>query len=106
MVWYKHTYILHTLHICRGEGLATTILQGTVPGGRRPGRQQKRWEDKIEEWTNMKFAFKHRTESIQRQTRMEETSQQCQWCPNNQYWLRVKKKNLKKLCFTHQCLKI
>ena len=43
-------------HVSRGEGLATTILQGTVPGGRRPGRQQKRWEDNIEEWTNMKFA--------------------------------------------------
>ena len=27
------------------SGLAKTISQGTVKGGRRPGRQRKRWED-------------------------------------------------------------
>ena len=31
-------------HIPRSTGLAKTILQGTVQGGRR-GRQKKRWED-------------------------------------------------------------
>ena len=30
-----------------------TILQGTVQGGRRRGRQKKRWEDNIPEWTGM-----------------------------------------------------
>ena len=27
------------------SGLAKTILQGTVEGGRRQGRQKRRWED-------------------------------------------------------------
>ncbi|KAK2180118.1 hypothetical protein NP493_458g00012 [Ridgeia piscesae] len=35
------------------SGLAKTILQGTVQGGRRRGRQKKRWEDNIQEWTGM-----------------------------------------------------
>ena len=32
-----------------------TILQGTVKGGRRQGRQRKRWEDNIREWTGLVF---------------------------------------------------
>ena len=36
-------------------GLAKTILQGTVRGGRRQGRQKKRWEDNIREWTGLEF---------------------------------------------------
>ena len=31
------------------SGLATTILQGTVQGGRRKGKQRKRWEGNIKE---------------------------------------------------------
>ena len=34
-------------HVPRSSGLAKTILQGTVKGGRRQGRQRKRWEDNI-----------------------------------------------------------
>ena len=37
-------------HVSRSSGLAKTILQGTVKGKKR-GRQKKRWEDKINEWT-------------------------------------------------------
>ena len=37
-------------------GLAKAILQGTVKGGRRRGRQSKRWEDNIREWTGLEFA--------------------------------------------------
>ena len=33
-------------HVFGSSGLAKTILQGTVKGGRRQGRQRKRWEDK------------------------------------------------------------
>ena len=33
-------------HVSRSSGLAKTILQGTVKGGRRQGGQRKRWEDK------------------------------------------------------------
>ena len=34
-------------HASRSSGLAKTILQGTMKGGRRQGRQRKRWEDNI-----------------------------------------------------------
>ena len=37
-----------------------TILQGTVKGGRRQGRQRKRWEDDIREWTGLKFTKSQR----------------------------------------------
>ena len=40
-------------HVTRSSGLAKTVLQGTVPGGRRRGRQKKRWEDNIREWTGL-----------------------------------------------------
>ena len=42
-------------HVSRSSGLAKTILQGTVKVGRRQGRQRKRWEDNIREWTGLKF---------------------------------------------------
>ena len=40
-------------HISRSSGMAKTILQGTVKGARMLGRQKKRWEDNIKEWTVM-----------------------------------------------------
>ena len=43
-------------HVSRSSSLAKTILQGTVKGGRRQGRQRKRWEDNIGEWTGLEFA--------------------------------------------------
>ena len=42
-------------HVSRSSGLAKTILQGTVKGGRRQGGQRKRWEDHIREWTGLEF---------------------------------------------------
>ena len=42
-------------HISRSSGMAKTILQGTVRGARRRGRQKKRWEDNIKEWTGIGF---------------------------------------------------
>ena len=42
-------------HVSRSLGLANTILQGTVKGGRRQGRQRRRWEDNIREWTGLEF---------------------------------------------------
>ena len=39
---------------------AQTILQGTVKGGRRQGRQRKRWEDNIREWTGLEFGKSQR----------------------------------------------
>ena len=43
-------------HVSRSSGLAKTILQGTVKGGRRQRRQKKRWEDNIREWTGVELA--------------------------------------------------
>ena len=45
--WYSH--------VSRSSGLAKTILDGTVKGGRRQGRQKERWEDNIREWTGLGF---------------------------------------------------
>ena len=38
------------------SGLAKTILQGIMKWGRRQGRQKKRLEDNIKEWTGLEFA--------------------------------------------------
>ena len=46
--------------VSRSSGLAKTILQGTVKGGRRQGRQKKRWEDNIREWTGLDFGKSQR----------------------------------------------
>ncbi|WP_353805866.1 hypothetical protein, partial [Acinetobacter baumannii] len=40
-------------HVTRSLGLSKTILQGKVQGGRRRGRQKKRWEGNIREWTGL-----------------------------------------------------
>ena len=50
--WYSH--------VSRSSGLAKTILQGTVKGGRRQGRQREKCEDNIREWTGLEFAKSHR----------------------------------------------
>ena len=48
------------VYVSCSSGLAKTILQGTVKGGRRQGRQKKRWEDNIREWTGLEFAKSQR----------------------------------------------
>ena len=40
---------------------AKTTLQGTVKGGRRQGRQRKRWEDDVKEWTGLDSAKMEKT---------------------------------------------
>ena len=42
-------------HISRSSGMAKTILQGTVKGTTRRGKQKKRWKDNIKEWTGLEF---------------------------------------------------
>ena len=42
--------------VSRTSGMTKTILQGTVRGARRRGRQRKRWEDNIKEWTGRDFS--------------------------------------------------
>ena len=38
-------------HVTRHDSFSKTILQGTLKGGRRRGRQRKCWMDNIKEWT-------------------------------------------------------
>ena len=47
-------------HVSRSSDLAKTILQGTVKGERRQGRQRKKWEDNIREWTGLEFGKSQR----------------------------------------------
>ena len=42
-------------HVTRSSGLDKTIQLGTVQGRRRRGRQRKRWEDNIKEWTGLEW---------------------------------------------------
>ena len=44
----------------RSPGLAKIISQGTVKGGRRHGRQRKKWKDKIRKWTGLELAKSQR----------------------------------------------
>ena len=48
------------------------LLQGTVKGGRRQGRQTKRWEDSIREYTGLEFAKSQRAVE-NKEKQMEET---------------------------------
>ena len=52
MQWYGH--------VSRSSGLTKTILQVTAKGERRQGRQRKRWEDNIREWTGLEFVKSQR----------------------------------------------
>ena len=47
-------------HVSHSSGLAKTILQGTVKGGRKQGGQRKRWEDNIREWRGLELAKSQR----------------------------------------------
>ena len=47
-------------HVSRSSGLAKTVLQGTVKGEGRQGRQRKRWEDIIRKWTGVQFGKSQR----------------------------------------------
>ena len=59
--WYGHVF--------RSSGLAKTILQGTVKGGRRQDRQKKRWVDTISEWTDQEFTKSQRAVENRRKKR-------------------------------------
>ena len=43
-------------HVTRATGLANTIMQATVPGGRRRGSPKTCWHDNIKEWTELPLA--------------------------------------------------
>ena len=68
-------------HVSRSSGLAKTILQGTVKGGRRQGGQRKRWEDNIREWTGLEFGKSQR--AVENRENGENWLQNHLWCPND-----------------------
>ena len=68
-------------HVSRSSGLAKTILQGTVKGGRRQGRQRERWEDNIREWTGLEFGKSQR--AVENRENGENWLQNQLWCPND-----------------------
>ena len=43
-------------HISSASGMTKTILAGTAKGTRRRGRQRKRWEDQLKDWSGLKFS--------------------------------------------------
>ena len=45
--------------VSRSSALVETVLQSTVKGGSRQGRQRKRWED-LRIWTGLEFAKSQR----------------------------------------------
>ena len=55
LIIVKRRKLQRYCQVSRSSGLAKTILQGTVNGGRREGRQRKRWENNIREWTGLEF---------------------------------------------------
>ena len=69
-------------HVTRSSGLAKTILQGTVQGGRRRGRQRKRWEDNIKEWTDLEWNIMLRKAENREEWR--KLVVKLQWCPTGQ----------------------
>ena len=47
-------------HVTISSGLCKKVLQVTVLGKRKRGRQKKRWEDNIKEWTGLDFSNSER----------------------------------------------
>ena len=68
-------------HVSRSPGLAKTIFQGTVKGGRRQGRQRKRWEDNIREWTGLEFGKSLR--AVENGENWRKLVAKSLWCPND-----------------------
>ena len=68
-------------HVSRSSGLAKTILQGTVKGGRRQGRQRKRWKDNIRKWTGLAFAKSLR--AVENRENGGNWLRNHLWCPND-----------------------
>ena len=67
-------------HVSRSSGLAKTILQGTMKGGRRQGRQRKRWEN-IREWTGLEFAKSQM--AVENRGNGGSWLRNHLWCPND-----------------------
>ena len=70
----------------RSSGLAKTILQGSVKGGRRQGRQRERWEDNIREWTGLEFGKSQR--AVENTEKWRQLVAKSSVVPQRPSWLR------------------
>ena len=70
-------------HVSCSSGLAENILHDTVKGERRRGRQKKRWEDNIREWTGPDFGKSQRAAENRGKWREKNWLQNHLWCPND-----------------------
>ena len=61
--------------------MAKTLLQGTLKGPRRRGRQKKRWEDNIKEWTEMGLGNSLRQRKTEKGGKV--LLQRHLWCPDD-----------------------
>ena len=68
-------------HVSRSSGLVKTVLQCTVKRGRRQGRQRKRLEDNIREWTGLEFGKSQR--AVESRENGENWLRNHLWCPND-----------------------
>ena len=68
-------------HVTRHESLSKTILQGTVEGWRRRGRQRKCWMGDIKEWTSCPCQNCSQGPSAERTARRALPNRPS--CPNN-----------------------
>ena len=73
-------------HVSRLSGLAKTILQGTVKGGRRQDGQRKRWEDNIREWTGLEFGRSRR--AMENREKWRKLVAKSSVVPRRPSWLR------------------
>ena len=77
--WYSH--------VSRSSGLTKTILQGAVKEVRRQGRQRKRWEDNIREWTGLEFAKSQR--AMENRGKWRNRLRNHLWCRKYPHGLRI-----------------
>ena len=73
------------VHVSHSSGLAKTILQGRVKGGRKQSGQKKGKKDNIKEWTGLEFAKSLR--AVENREKWRKLWNKL-WCPNNPSWLR------------------
>ena len=73
-------------NVSRSLDLSKTILQGTVKGGRRQGRQRKRWEDNIRERTGLEFGKSQR--AVENREKWRTLVAKSSVVPQRPSWLR------------------
>ena len=83
---HRQNLIMWYGHVSRSSGLAKTILQGTVKGGRRQGGQRKRWEDNIREWTGLEFGKSQR--AVENREKWRKLVAKSSVVPQRPLWLR------------------